>query len=210
MTKALILFRQSYARDLAASVVSSLEWLDVRAIVGSIAEVAEILDNEYIDVLLIGPTFIERVDALLAKRCGGSRPLVVVLDRTTEASVRARAAGHRVDRVITAAGGLGVMLEELRACVLHPADCTQGPTTRNEGFESAVIFVSDETDREIVQLVASGFTDREIAEIVNYSHQTVRNRLSRILGDSGARNRTHLACMYLTLVHDGIVPFNVA
>lgn len=55
----------------------------------------------------------------------------------------------------------------------------------------------DAFDESIVQFISIGFTNAEIAEHLNFSLQTVRNRVSHILEESGARNRTHLAAMYL-------------
>lgn len=63
--------------------------------------------------------------------------------------------------------------------------------------ESAAFrLLTDETDRRIVSLVAQGKFDKEIAEELYLSLQTIRNRLSRILTEFGARNRTHLALMF--------------
>ena len=63
--------------------------------------------------------------------------------------------------------------------------------------ESAVFrLLTDETDRKIVSLVAQGKFDKEIAEELYLSLQTIRNRLSRILTEFGARNRTHLALLF--------------
>jgi len=59
------------------------------------------------------------------------------------------------------------------------------------------ICVHDETERNIVGMIAAGYMDREIAEIVHYSHQTIRNKISRILEDSDLRNRTQLAAAFL-------------
>lgn len=55
----------------------------------------------------------------------------------------------------------------------------------------------DAADIEIVRLVAAGLSDKEISHIVNYSGQTVRNRISRILQDSHIANRTQLATAFL-------------
>lgn len=55
----------------------------------------------------------------------------------------------------------------------------------------------DETDGDIVRLITAGLSNTEIADRVFLSVQTVRNRISRLLEVSGARNRTHLAAMYL-------------
>lgn len=56
--------------------------------------------------------------------------------------------------------------------------------------------ISDETDRQIVALIAQGKFDKEIADELFLSLQTIRNRVSRMLTGSGARNRTHLAMLY--------------
>lgn len=55
----------------------------------------------------------------------------------------------------------------------------------------------DDTDRMIVSLIAQGLTNKEIANQVHLSHQTVRNRITRIFDATGAANRTQLAVLYL-------------
>jgi len=52
-----------------------------------------------------------------------------------------------------------------------------------------------EVDREIMRYLGRGCTDREIAERVYLSPQTVRNRVSRLLTRLGRENRTQLALM---------------
>lgn len=56
------------------------------------------------------------------------------------------------------------------------------------------------TDRRIIELVAEGLADKEIASLVFLSPQTVRNRISHILYVSGARNRTQLAVSFIRAV----------
>jgi DNA-binding NarL/FixJ family response regulator len=58
--------------------------------------------------------------------------------------------------------------------------------------------ISDDTDRKILQLIAQGKFDREISQELFLSLQTIRNRVSRMLTESGARNRTHLAVLFTT------------
>lgn len=48
-------------------------------------------------------------------------------------------------------------------------------------------------DSTIIQFVTRGMSDREIAEILHYSSQTIRNRVSRILKANDLDNRTDLA-----------------
>ena len=51
------------------------------------------------------------------------------------------------------------------------------------------------TDREILALIAQGMTDKQISQRVFLSAQTVRNRISRLLGILGRENRTQLALL---------------
>jgi two-component system response regulator DevR len=55
------------------------------------------------------------------------------------------------------------------------------------------------TDREILSLIAQGMTDKQISQRVYLSAQTVRNRISRLLGLLGRDNRTQLALMVTAL-----------
>lgn len=55
--------------------------------------------------------------------------------------------------------------------------------------------LSDPTDRQILLMIAQGKFDKEISAQLHLSLQTIRNRISRILNEVGARNRTHLALM---------------
>lgn len=52
-------------------------------------------------------------------------------------------------------------------------------------------------DREIVELVAQGLNNREIAEALFLSEKTVKNRLTNILSCLGLRDRTQLAVSLL-------------
>lgn len=58
--------------------------------------------------------------------------------------------------------------------------------------------ISDETDRRILALISQGKFDKEISDEVFLSLQTIRNRVSRMLAETGAKNRTHLAMMFTT------------
>lgn len=56
---------------------------------------------------------------------------------------------------------------------------------------------------EVVQLVATGATNQEIAKRLVISPRTVQSHVDRAMKKTGARNRTHLAVI---VVQDGIVP----
>lgn len=56
-------------------------------------------------------------------------------------------------------------------------------------------------DREIVELVAQGLNNREIAEVLFLSEKTVKNRLTNILSCLGLRDRTQLAISMHSIGH---------
>ena len=59
-----------------------------------------------------------------------------------------------------------------------------------------LINYADQVDRQIVSLISVGYTDREISEILHYSHQLIRNRVSAVMLRSGIRNRTQLSARH--------------
>lgn len=55
----------------------------------------------------------------------------------------------------------------------------------------------DATDLQILRLIASGLSDKELSAILILSIQTIRNRVSSILRRTGHKNRTALASDFL-------------
>lgn len=53
-----------------------------------------------------------------------------------------------------------------------------------------------ELEKEIVELLAEGLTNDQIAEILNISCQTVRNKVCRLMDDVGVSNRTLLSLAF--------------
>jgi DNA-binding CsgD family transcriptional regulator len=62
--------------------------------------------------------------------------------------------------------------------------------------KKAFAATKDRVDEEILRLLLVGASDKEISSIVHLSHQSVRNRVHRLIARSGAANRTHLAVSY--------------
>lgn len=166
--------------------------------------ISALLDEAPIDALCMQPgTFDEWlvVRALMAKY-GLSRQVArfALFATKTDSAFVYRVLAYGVDDVVDLSNAddvLGVQLETLahgrtRACDRFIIDDVEVPPV----MAKQAIFYSDDVDRKIVPMLAIGYTDREIARVVNYSHQTIRNRVSRILLMSGLRNRTHLAARY--------------
>lgn len=123
----------------------------------------------------------------------------VVLARGITTALLVQAANGGFDDVVDITGKDPV--ESLREVVEGRHSLRDHAEWRNLEFildTSAVeIIYHDDLDREIVAMVAVGQSNHEIAECIHLSYQTVRNRISRILDDSGIRNRTQLAAIYL-------------
>ena len=68
---------------------------------------------------------------------------------------------------------------------------------KTEEFDYAALGISDK-EREIIELVAKGCSNKEIAAEVFLSEGTVRNYLSTLLEKLALRDRTQLAIFYYT------------
>jgi DNA-binding NarL/FixJ family response regulator len=54
----------------------------------------------------------------------------------------------------------------------------------------------DETDHAILELVCVGLRDQDIAEVLGYSVQAIKNRISLMLARAGSPNRTQIASQF--------------
>lgn len=75
---------------------------------------------------------------------------------------------------------------------ISPEDARSSQQRLNHS-KSQVLNDLSPSDRQILRLLATGKTDPEIATMMYLSTQTIRNRMSRILGEFGLTNRTQLA-----------------
>jgi two-component system, NarL family, nitrate/nitrite response regulator NarL len=78
-----------------------------------------------------------------------------------------------------------------------PGDPTPGPASKSSRERSPL----SQREREIVQLVAQGFKNKEMAEKMFISEQTVKNHLHNIFDKLGVSDRLELA---LYAIHKGL------
>lgn len=81
--------------------------------------------------------------------------------------------------------------------LINPVE-VRAASKRVNAIPSNVLSTLNPTDREIAHLVSQGLTDKDIAAAVHFSVQTVKNRVSKILTQIGATNRTQLAVLVAT------------
>ena len=88
--------------------------------------------------------------------------------------------------------GLVVMSREVRALLAEKL--VTGNLTLAESVKDGLGRNSfDERDIQIICLIAKGLSNKAIAEQMNYSEGTVRNRVSNILAATGLNDRTQIA-----------------
>lgn len=165
----------------------------------------ESLSGRHVDAAVVGPMafsrFLEIREAI--NEHGGIHKkitIIVVANNVDSAFVyRARAFGAddivdigRDDDHVAEAFGTALSGRQ-RAYELYLV----GKVDEQIDITTLRINYTDEVDHRIVPMIVAGYTDREIAEVLHFSHQAVRNRISRILLRSGIRNRTQLASTFL-------------
>lgn len=153
------------------------------------------------------------IDAALIEKCleRGTKiqtgrngpPRRIVLAPHTPNSLIIQTAQAGMDDVIDMSATADVLLAVLRDSLSGKRTVMSHPIWRSIASPRDVHTIAspyrDTIDREIVSMIAGGLTDEEISHGVYLSCQTVRNRISRMLERSGARNRTHLASIH---IHD--------
>ena len=158
-----------------------------------------------VDAFLIDSALIEKCLERGAKiqtgRNGSPRRIVLAPHVPNSLVIQTAQAG--LDDVIDMSTPAEVLLTTLRDSLSGKRSVLSHPIWRSIASPRDVHTIAspyrDTIDHEIVSMIAAGLTDEEISHGVYLSCQTVRNRISRMLERSGARNRTHLASIH---IHD--------
>lgn len=206
MIAALLVFREKVTRETLCANVGSTLGVHMSGVVAFPGEARTILGREVVDILVVGHEYIEDVDSMLRECPDGSSVMTVLLSLNPSVAELERARLNGIDVVTDVTHGMEASVARILA-TYDEFRTRSGIDRMYLDFHASVIWVADCTDREIVEMIAAGYSDREIAGFVCLSHQTVRNRVHRVLCESGARNRTHLAAIYLKSLYEGREPF---
>lgn len=165
----------------------------------------EAAKGQSIDAELLSPRLLAEY---LASEAGrekmsqrSSRRVLLVPERTPRTEALARLYGF--DGVVDARdldGPLEGFVDQLEKIVAAPSGGESEPDlidVYTSVIDSRVIATMDAVDERIVNLVAEGLSDKQIGTALGLSPQTIRNRVSRMLNDSGLRNRTELAVQFV-------------
>ena len=147
------------------------------------------LRDDGIDVpVLVLTTFDEDGLVLEALRAGARGYLLkdITLEQLTEAVETLARGGSVVAPALT-----DRMLRALQSRQPPPSDAPSGNT---RGLT--------EREVDVLRLVASGYSNREIGEALFLAEGTVKNHISAVLGKLGARDRTNAV---LRALHEGLL-----
>ena len=192
-------------RDALAAVLASSEHLDVVGSVSSYEEALELMRMQPIDVavldirlggksgLELGKVVVERYPScrVLFVTAFASDEVILEASRLGAADLLDKAAAPDtiIERIFEVAGGQ-TFLGDSRLV---------GVAKRLSERGVLGLLSLSSMDRHIMALIAEGLTDRQIADRVYLSPQTVRNRISRILTALDKDNRTQLALLMANL-----------
>ena len=169
---------------------------------GSLATAISALEELRPDVLVIAPEWFvfSAVLRRMVKLSGCPDPLLVLASANVTNALKVEAAYHGFRGLIDLAESDAVVFGILRDAASGKSrldgDRLWTSVTRPAPKTDLSLIPDDDVDRGILDLIRIGLSDREIAETLFFSHQTVRNRVSRMLTDAGLDNRTHLAWAY--------------
>ncbi len=188
---------------------SLLESVDDIQVVGEAASGIEAIERAEAlqpDVVVMDVRMPEMggIEACRAIRSANPNIKVIMLtsysdDEAVFASLMAGAGGYVLKRIGTSQLIEGIRVVASGGSMLDPKVTGRVLERLREGDETEdeTVEVLTDQERRILDLIAQGFTNREIAERLFLSEKTVRNYVSNILGKLQVSNRTQAAAYAL-------------
>ncbi|MEO8702493.1 MAG: response regulator transcription factor [Kofleriaceae bacterium] len=162
---------------------------------GTAAETLDMVRRERPDVLLLDITLPDRsgFDVLTEMRPMDTAPLVVVLTWHTEPSYAARAISAGAHGFLNKSVEPEALLSAIRAVSrgeqVIPAGVEQLLATGGDGHPASALTAREQ---QVMEMLARGLTNREIAEHLEISIKTVDTHRGHVLKKLGLRNNSEL------------------
>jgi two-component system, NarL family, response regulator DesR len=185
--RVLLGYRGALVRGALAAVLSRERDLAVVAELASAADVRSAVSRTRPDVAIVDPDLAGGVDVDELCRTVATLGILVLMDRQSDPGVNLLLArlAPRVGLIATDAS-----VDELIGAVRQLA---HGQPVLDVELAVAALRVSDnpltEREREVLRLVRTGATTKEIAATLFLSTRTVRNYLSHVMAKTGARTQ---------------------
>lgn len=192
-------------RDALVDVLAGSQHLDVVGSASSYEEAVDLLKTQPIDVAVLDIRLGGKSGLELGKAAVGLQPSCRVLFLTAFASDEVILEASRIGAADLLDKGAGPDTIIERVCEVAAGQTFLGDArlvgvAKRLSERGVLGLLSLSTmDRRIMALIAEGLTDKQIADQVYLSPQTVRNRISRILTALDKDNRTQLALLMANL-----------
>ena len=202
MIRVVICDDHAMVRDALANVVRAESDIEVVGTTDSSASTLALLDLYSVDVVVLDVRLGDESGIDLARQIVASHPGVRVIMlssvRTDGLLVEAHETG--ASAYLLKSGDTGALLAAIRDVaagrkLITPADLRVATNNLEKNGVGAIRRL-DDNDRLIAELIARGYSDKQIAENVYLGLQTVRNRVSRMLSRFDKENRTQLALLF--------------
>jgi two-component system, NarL family, invasion response regulator UvrY len=174
--------------------LSKADDIEVVGEAGTAAETVAMIQNVKPDVLLLDITLPDRsgFDVLAEMRQVETAPLVVVLTWHTEPSYAARAIAAGAHGYVNKAVEPKDLLESIRAVsrgeqIVPPG--VEQLLASGDGHPASALTARE---AQVMEMLARGMTNREIAEHLNISIKTVDTHRGHVLKKLGLRNNSEL------------------
>lgn len=202
MIRVVICDDHAMVRDALANVLRNESDIEVVGTTDSSASTLALLDLYSVDVVVLDVRLGGESGLDLARQIVTSHPgvRVIMLSSVRNDGLLVEAHETGAGAYLLKTGDTEVLVSAIRDVaagrkLITPADL-RAATNNLEKSGVGAIRRLDANDRMIAELIARGYSDKQIAENVYLGLQTVRNRVSRMLSRFDKENRTQLALLF--------------
>jgi DNA-binding NarL/FixJ family response regulator len=157
-----------------------------------------------VDLIVLGAPCLKLIESAsneaFQRGTSVSSPKIVIISSNVDSKLLDEAKAQGIDAVIDAQQSAEAVMNTVISILDSELKPTGVHAFQHWKFERSTADFSsicrDDTDVLIIELIIQGHSNDEIAEKTFSALQTVRNRISRLLSASGAKNRTQLAMMF--------------
>jgi DNA-binding NarL/FixJ family response regulator len=179
------------------------EEIDEVFVAQTIQECIDVFQEKSVDLTAVSMELLKHMphaDAVLTAS-KVHRPKKVVMTQDVSGRLIIEAIRFGFNDVIGLAQSAAEIMSRIQSVMNGEADLSQQSYVQGIrgllGDDNKARFANDEVDLQILLQLSYGHSNKEIAEAVFLSLQTVRNRISRLMQVTKAQNRTQLALMFI-------------